>query len=227
MLQRRVLTVALGVAALGVSFSPAAGQPASPTTDQAADKTSDRARAPASQTAVRCVAGGLVLPAAGVWSTREDGVWAVTSAADLQPGHTGCLATRVVSNDTISGVIVFTAAPRTTPDGNLEARAATLHGALQRLASMNIAVGSPKWRQTDVPFDGLPGFGHATMFGFDGRAIEGDDRSDVIALVFEGPSHLYAISLVGARETDDKDAWRGAVAGFRAMLRGLNKVARP
>jgi hypothetical protein len=92
---------------------------------------------------------------------------------------------------------------------------------------MNIRVDEPKWRKMDVPFSGMPGYGHGTMFGFDGTAIEGDDRSDVILLVFEGPGYIYVASLVGPAEADDAADWKAALAGYRAMLAGLNKVARP
>lgn len=174
----------------------------------------------------RCVAGDLALPADGVWSRPEDGTWTVQPAGTLPPGQTGCVATRTTVDDVVSGVITFVAIPRTTPDGDRQAQVAAVASALARLTSMNVAVAKPKWRNANVPISGLDGFGHATMFGFDGRAITGEGRSDVIVLVFEGPAHLYAVSLAGAAEADDRAAWRGAVDGFRAMLTGLRKVGR-
>jgi len=178
-------------------------------------------------TEVRCVAGDLALPPEGAWGGPEEGTWTLRSADALPPGQTGCIATRQAPDDGASGVITFVAIPRTTPDGDRGAQVDAARGALARLTSMNIAVAQPKWRNAEVPISGLDGFGHATMFGFDGRAITGDGRSDVILLVFEGPSHLYTVSLTGAAESEDKAAWRGAVDGFRAMLKALRKVSQP
>jgi hypothetical protein len=174
----------------------------------------------------RCIAGELALPAPGIWTTKADGAWVTTPLEDLPKGHSGCLAMRFTAPEQVSGVVVFRATPRAALRGTPEPHERVMLDAIERLASMNVKVATPKWRTLDVPFGGLEGFGKGTMFGFDGVAADDGEPSDVIVLVFDGPTHHYAASLVGSAEAKAQADWRQAVAGFRAMLAGLNAVKR-
>lgn len=174
----------------------------------------------------RCVAGELALPPPGIWTSRAEGLWTTTPLEDLPAGQSGCMALRVTGPDSISGVIVMRAIPRAALAGSATPHVRLLEDVVARLKGMNVAITEPKWRKTDVPFAGLPGFGNGTMFGFDGTALEGGERSDVIVLVFDGPSQHYDLSLVGASEASAQADWRQAVGGFRALLAGLNVVKR-
>ncbi len=174
----------------------------------------------------RCVAGDLALPAPGIWTTKADGVWSTVAMDDLPKGLTGCMAMRFTAPDQISGVAVVRATPRAVLAGMRVPREQQLLDVIDRLTTMNVRITEPKWRKTDVPFSGLPGFGNGMMFGFDGTAIDGGDRSDVIVLVFDGPAHHYDLILVGASEAVDEADWRKALAGFRALVSGFNKVKR-
>ena len=175
---------------------------------------------------VRCTAGELALPAPGIWTTKADGAWVTMPLEDLPKGHSGCLAMRFTAPEQVSGVVVFQATPRSALQGTPEPRERMLLDAMERLAAMNVRITEPKWRRTDVPFAGLQGFGNGTMFGFDGKAVDDGEPSDVIVLVFDGPTHHYAASLIGAAEEKAQADWLRAVAGFRAMLAGLNAVKR-
>jgi len=174
----------------------------------------------------RCIAGELALPAPGIWTTKADGAWVTTPMEDLPKGHSGCLAMRFTAPEQVSGVVVVRATPRTALRGASAPHEQVMLDAMERLAAMNVRITEPKWRKTDVPFAGLQGFGNGTMFGFDGKAVDDGEPSDVIVLVFDGPTHHYAASLVGSAEAKAQADWRQAVAGFRAMLAGLNAVKK-
>lgn len=174
----------------------------------------------------RCVVGDLALPAPGIWTTKADGVWSTVAMDDLPKGLTGCTAMRVTAPDTVSGVAVVRATPRSALAGMRVPHERLLRDVIDRLTTMNVRITEPKWRKMDVPFSGLQGFGNGTMFGFDGAAIDGGERSDVIVLVFDGPAHHYDLTLVGASEAVDEADWRQTVAGFRALVSGFNKVKR-
>lgn len=168
----------------------------------------------------RCVAGELALPSSKTWTT---------TALDTVPkGRTACIAMRVTAPDTISGVILFRGTPKGTAAVADAPHPRLLMEAMAQLESMNVKIGEPKWRRQNVPFSGagMEGFGNGTMFGFDGVAIEGGDRSDVIVFVFDGPGHHYDVSLIGAAESESADEWKATVAAFSELLAGLNVVKR-
>jgi hypothetical protein len=166
----------------------------------------------------RCVAGELALPIDKPWVTQP--------LDDLAEGRQGCLSLRLVSPKEIAGVMLFRATPRAATRDEKVPHARVMFDAIARLETMNVRIGEPKWRKQDVPFSGLPGFGQATMFGFDGRAIEGDERSDVLMLIFDGPEFHYDVSLVSDPEATAPDVFKTNLAGFRALIAGLNKAAR-
>jgi len=168
----------------------------------------------------RCVAGELALPQARPW--------AVTRLDTVPKGRSGCIGLRHVSADQISGVVIVRGTPRGTSAVADAPHPRLMLEAMAQLEGMNIRIGEPKWRREDVPFSGagMEGFGRGTMFGFDGTAIDGDDKSDVILFFFDGPRHHYDVSLVGQAESVSADEWRATVRAFQSLLAGMNRAAK-
>jgi hypothetical protein len=166
----------------------------------------------------RCVAGELALPADTTWTTKR--------IEDLPEGREGCRSLRVLPTEEVVGRIVFRATPKGTPEIADAPHPRLMLETIERLAAANVRIGEPKWRKLDVPFSGLPGFGDGTMFGFDGEALDGAAKWDVVFLVFDGPAFHYDVSLLSPAEVTAPEVWRANVDGFRALLSGLNKAAR-
>lgn len=164
----------------------------------------------------RCVAGELALPA--------DGVWTTTPAPKLPAGRTGCLALRMMPPGEIASLVLMRATPKGTGAVSDAPHPRLLVEVIARLAEMNLRVTEPKWRKLNVPFSGLEGFGNATMFGFDGMAIGTGLDSDVVVLVFDGPSSHYDVTLIGEAEKTAPVEWKQSTAAFMALLNGLDKA---
>ncbi len=168
----------------------------------------------------RCHAGELALP------TVNAG-WTSTRPQEIPPGREGCIATRVAKPDAV-GRVYFRATPKGTPAIADLPHPRLLQETTAWLTDADILIGEPKWRTLDVPFSGvgMEGFGSGTMFGFDGLTEDGDAAWDVVFVVFDGPAFHYDVTLVSVSERSAPDAFKQNVAGFRAILTGLNRITQ-
>jgi hypothetical protein len=164
----------------------------------------------------RCVAGELVLPA------DETGA---TGSLDVVAADRQACVVRVESTDDVSGLIVFRATPKGTPEiADAPHPRLMVEMAQGLLRERDLRIKEPKWRRLDVPFSGFDGFGNGTMFGFDGLDAAGQPIADIVFLVFDGPEFHYDVTLVSAPEATHPDVWKVNIDRYRQVLAGLNKV---
>jgi hypothetical protein len=166
----------------------------------------------------RCVAGELLLPALEGWIAGP--------TPDLPAGREGCLLLRPIAEDTIGGLMSFRATPKDTAGVADAPHPRLMMELIEQLKEMNIGVGEPQWRRQDVRFDGVEGFGNGTMFGFDGEAIEGGERSEVILFFFDGPDSHFDLLFFSEPAEVAPENHADNIAGFRQLLAGLNKAKR-